>query len=183
MLIDMNIRQFRMLPSLLSFIMVALLLQVETKAQGSLSLHDCIKIAIKENYQVKLTEVNARIVAEAKKGSSYLFLPSIFLSNQHNLSTGRVLDPTTCQFITNRTVFDMSASFGGSVTLFAGGERTQQVRKAKLNLQSALLETERTRNDLTLTVTSMFLNLVLDRVCCSQLLCQLCYLQLNTASR
>ena len=53
MLIDMNIRQFRMLPSLLSFITVALLLQVETKAQGSLSLHDCIKIAIKENYQVK----------------------------------------------------------------------------------------------------------------------------------
>lgn len=111
MLIDMNVRQF--------FITVALLSQVETKAQGSLSLHDCIK----ENYQVKLTVVNARIVAEAKKGSSYLFLPFISLSNQHNLSTGRVLDPTTYQFITNRTVFDMSASVGGSVTLFAGSVR------------------------------------------------------------
>lgn len=134
-----------------------------TVAQSVYSYSDCIKIALKENSHIMQAQSNAAIAAETKKGSAYAFIPSLSLSNQHNLSTGRVLDPTTYQFITNRTVFDMSASVGGSVTLFAGGERIQQVRKAKLNLQSALLEAERTRNDLTLTVTSMFLNLVLDR--------------------
>lgn len=131
--------------------------------QVSFTLSDCTRIAIERNTQVRLSEVNAKIVGETKKGTSYIFLPSLSLSNQHNLSTGRVLDPTTYQFVTNRTVYDMSASIGGSMTLFAGGERIQQVRKAKLNLQSALLETERTRNDLALNVTSLFLNLVLDK--------------------
>lgn len=142
---------------------VFLVSPITAVSQSAYSLSDCIKIALKENPQIKQAQSNAAIAAEAKKGSTYSFIPSLSLSNQHNLSTGRVLDPTTYQFITNRTVFDMSASVGGSVTLFDGGERTQQVRKAKLNLQSALLETERTRNDLTLNVTSMFLNLVLDR--------------------
>lgn len=109
-----------------------------TVAQSVYSYSDCIKIALKENSHIMQAQSNAAIAAEAKKGSTYSFIPSLSLSNQHNLSTGRVLDPTTYQFITNRTVFDMSASVGGSVTLFAGGERIQQVRKAKLNLYIVL---------------------------------------------
>lgn len=96
---------------------------INTSAQSHYTLSDCIIIAIEENAQVKQAQTDAAIAAEAKKGSTYSFIPSLSLSNQHNLSTGRVLDPTTYQFITNRTVFDMSASVGGSVTLFAGSVR------------------------------------------------------------
>ena len=147
--------------------------KVNTAGQLHYTLSDCIRMAVEGNAQVKHTLTNVDIADEAKKGSVYSFIPSLSLSNQHNLSTGRVLDPTTYQFVTNRTVYDMSASVGGSMTLFAGGERIYQVQKAKQNLQVALLETERVRNDLELNVTALFLNLVLDkeaiRVCESKL--------------
>ena len=91
------------------------------------------------------------------------FIPSITFNNQNNLSTGRVLDPTTYQFVTNRTVYDMSASVGASVTLFSGLERIHQVRKAELIHQSAGLEVDRTKRDLELEVIRLFLEILLDK--------------------
>lgn len=56
----------------------------------------------------------------------------------------------------------MSTAIGGSITLFSGFERPNNIEKAKLNLQSALLETEKIKNDIALKVTALFLNIVLD---------------------
>ena len=49
------------------------------------------------------------------------------------------------------------------MTLFSGFERPRTIQKEKMNLQAALLETEKTRNDLALNVTALFLNIVLDK--------------------
>lgn len=129
----------------------------------SYTLQDCLRIAKTENAQVKQAEASAHIATEAKKNAGNTYLPSLSISNQNNLSTGRVLDPTTYQFVTSRTVYDMSTAIGGSMTLFSGFERPNSIKKAKLNLQSALLETEKTKNDLALNVTALFLNIVLDK--------------------
>lgn len=126
-------------------------------------MSDCVHYALENSTALKRVQVSAEDAERAARGATYTFIPSLNIANQHNISTGRVLDPTTYDFVTNRAVYDMSASVGGSVLLFSGGERLQQARKAKLNLQSALLETERIRNDLTLNVTALFLNLVLDK--------------------
>ena len=158
-----NCGRHQVLNAFALFFLIIQLGAFKAGAQTTFSLSDCIRIAEEENVQVKEALTNAEIANEAQKGSTYSLIPSLSLSNQHNLSTGRVLDPTTYQFVTNRTVYDMSASVGGTMTLFSGGERIHQIRKSKLNLQSALLDTERTRNDLALNVTAMFLNLVLDK--------------------
>lgn len=152
-----------MLFHICTFLLMNLASQFSAMGQNTYSLSDCIKIATEGNVRVKQALTNVDIADEARKGSAYSFIPSLSLSNQHNLSTGRVLDPTTYQFVTNRTVYDMSTTVGGSMTLFAGGERIYQIQKAKQNLQSALLETERVRNDLELNITALFLNLVLDK--------------------
>ena len=57
----------------------------------------------------------------------------------------------------------MSATIGGSLTLFSGFEKSRNIQKAKKNLQSALWETEKTKNDIVLNVTALFLNIVLDK--------------------
>ena len=90
-------------------------------------------------------------------------IPSLSVSSQHTISTGRVLDPTTYQFVTNRSVYDMSASIGGSMTLFSGMERYHQVKKAELNVQSAEWDVERTKNDIMLEVTRLFLEILMDK--------------------
>lgn len=74
-----------------------------------------------------------------------------------------MLDPTTYQFVTNRTVYDMNAVIGGSMTLFSGFERIRNIQKTKNNLQSALWKTEKTKNDIALNVIALFLNIILDK--------------------
>lgn len=130
---------------------------------NTFSLSDCIRIAINENTQVKQSETDALIVNEAKKNTGITYIPTLSISNQNNLSIGRVLDPTTYQFLTNCSVYDMNVMIGGTMTLFSGFERLNNVKKAYLSLQSALLETEKTKNDIALNVTALFLNIVLDK--------------------
>lgn len=133
-----------------------------TLAQSHLKLQDCISIAM-ENNQIKETQNATETKKLAVRQAKNSYIPTLSISNQHNFSTGRVLDPTTYQFLTNKTVYDMSASVGASVMLFSGFERPRNIKKAKLSLQSALLETEKTKNDIALNVTSIFLEIILDK--------------------
>lgn len=132
-------------------------------AQSEYSLSDCIRLAMERNPVVMQGQNTADAAKLAVKGAANEYIPTVSISNQHNLSIGRVLDPTTYEFVTNKTVYDMSTAVGGSMTLFSGLNRLHNIKKAKLNLQSALLEMEKSRNDLTLNVTALFMNLVLDK--------------------
>jgi len=145
------------------FVGILFFYSCEIIGQDIFSLSDCIQIATERNSSVKQARINADIAGLASKASSQAYIPSLSISNQDNTSTGRVLDPTTYQFLSNRTVFDMSAAVGASMTLFSGFDRSQNVKKSKINLQSALLETEKTINNLSLQVTAIFLNIVLDK--------------------
>jgi outer membrane protein len=126
------------------------------------TLKDCFELAMK-GMSIKRADASNQKNRVELLAISSSFLPSISITNQHNVSTGRVLDPTTYEFVTNKTVYDMSASIGGSMTLFSGFERIHQVKKAELELQSAELEVERTRNDLALEVTRLFLEILMDK--------------------
>ena len=132
-------------------------------AQTLFSLKDCIKYAEQHSSEIKTSHVLSATTELKLKQSINTYIPSISISSQNNLSTGRVLDPTTYQFLTNRSVYDMSTAVGGTMTLFSGFERPRTIQKDKLNLQSALIETEKIKNDLALNVTALFLNLVLDK--------------------
>lgn len=132
-------------------------------AQELFTLSDCIHLATSKNIKMHLSNVDEEIAKEVVSQSKEKYIPSIYISNQNNLSIGRVLDPTTYQFVTNKTVYDMSAAIGGSLTLFSGFERVHNIKKSKLNLQAALLETEKAKNDIALNVTALFLNIVLDK--------------------
>ena len=147
--------------SILSFLL--LLLTQQLVCQECYSLRSCIEHAVAHSSEINKSRTSEEVAESALLQEKYTLIPSLSVSTQHNLSTGRVLDPTTYQFITNRTVFDMSTAIGGSMTLFSGFERSNNIEKSKLNLQSALLETERTKNDIALNITALFLNIVLDK--------------------
>ncbi len=146
-----------------AFLFYFIAFSFEICAQEKYSLSDCVRTAVERSFAMKLGRNVEKAAELAVKGATNEYIPSLSISNQNNLSTGRVLDPTTYEFVTNRTVYDMSAAVCGSVTLFSGLDRMHNIQKAKMNLQSTLLETEKTRDDLTLSVTTLFMNLVLDK--------------------
>lgn len=126
------------------------------------SLSRCVKKA-QENVSTQIAQKRISLTKKEATEAKGAFIPNLLLSNQHNLSTGRVLDPTTYQFLTNRTVYDMNASIGGSMTLFSGFERFHRVKKAELNVQAADINLEEIRNNLTLEVTRLFLKILMDK--------------------
>lgn len=129
----------------------------------TLSLKECIKRMEKDGRAMKSVEITTKQSQWEHRQAKDAFLPSLNISNQNNLSIGRVLDPTTYQFLTNRTVYDMNATIGISMTIFSGFERVHRVKKAELNVAAAETDLEETRNSLTLEVIRLFLEILMDK--------------------
>lgn len=125
------------------------------------TLSDCIDYALEHNTSLKVAESGEESAKAEVDKAKDAFIPSVGLSNQHSLSVGRVLDPTTYDFVENRSVYDMNGSIGASETIFSGFSRFNTIKKAELNLQNASLDIEKTRNDITLNVIASFLDIVI----------------------
>ncbi|MBR1795167.1 MAG: TolC family protein [Bacteroidales bacterium] len=112
---------------------------------------------------MQITKKNLQRFEMESTISKDAYYPSFAVSSQHSISSGRVLDPTTYNFVTSRTIYDMNTSVGGSMMLFSGLGRFHQVKKAELNVRLAELDVERTKNDLALEVTRLFLEILMDK--------------------
>lgn len=124
------------------------------------TLNDCIAYALDHNIEIK----TALLLAENKcltfQESKWAYAPEVSMSNSYNLSTGRVLDPTTYQFIENETVQGANSSIQAGVLLFGGMSNMHNAKRAKLDLKSALLNIEKIRNDIALNVTAYYLEIL-----------------------
>lgn len=148
---------------MVSFVVVIFIFTPRLLYSQAFTLQQCMEIAGNDNKSINIADENRIQKQWEFQQAKSTFVPSINISNQHNISTGRVLDPTTYQFLTNRTVYDMNASIGGSMTLFSGFERFHRVKKAELNVQAADINLEEIRNNLMLEVTRLFLKILMDK--------------------
>ncbi len=124
------------------------------------TLEECIAHAYEHNISIKQQELSTEEKRIALSESKWNYTPDISISNSYSLSTGRVLDPTTYDFVENRTVAGNNTSVGASIPLFGGLRNHWELRRAKLDLQSALLSVEKLRNDIRLNVTAYYLEIL-----------------------
>lgn len=124
------------------------------------SLDACIAYALEHNIEIRQQELTAENKRVTFSESKWAYAPTVSTSNSYNLSTGRVLDPTTYEFIENQTVQGNNTSVSAGITLFGGMGNLHNLKRAKLDLQSALLGIEKIRNDVTLNVTACYLEIL-----------------------
>lgn len=124
------------------------------------TLDECIAYAQEHNIEIKQQALSAETKRVTFSESKWAYAPTVSASNSYNLSTGRVLDPTTYDFVENQTVQGNNTSFSAGITLFGGMGNLHNLKRAKLDLQSALLGVEKTRNDVTLNVTARYLEIL-----------------------
>lgn len=137
---------------ILFFICPALL-----SAQRLWTLDECIAYALEHNIEIKQQVLSVETKRVAYSESKWAYAPSVSASISHNLSTGRVLDPTTYEFVENQTVQGNNTSVSMGITLFGGMGNLHNLKRAKLDLQSALLGVEKIQNDITLNITAHYL--------------------------
>ncbi len=124
------------------------------------TLDECIARAYARNIEIKTQELTAEEKRIALSEAWWGYAPDISISNSYSLSTGRVLDPTTYEFVENKTVGGNSTSVGAGATLFGGLKNRYRLRRAQLDLRASLLGVESTRRDVRLHVTAAYLEVL-----------------------
>ena len=143
-----------------AIITISVLVSGSVLAQTSAwSLQKCINHAFEHNIQIKQSALNndrAEIGFLSAKGA---FLPSVNASGSHGYNIGMTIDPFTNEFATDAI---QSNSFGlnSGITLYNGFKNHLNLKRAALGIDIAAINLEQTKNDLALTISAAYLNVL-----------------------
>lgn len=127
-----------------------------------LDLQECVRIALENNLTLKrsaLLKENAKVNMDQSRASQ---LPSANLGGSYGYNWGRSIDPTTNQFSSQQIGF---TGFNGSASMvvFNWFRLANSVKQNRLLLESAVLDEEKSRNDISLNIVTFYLNVIFNK--------------------
>ena len=127
------------------------------------TLDECIGYALEHNIEIKRQELGVSNSEIGLSESRWDYAPSLSAGSSYSISSGRVLDQTTYEFIENNVVGSSSASVSGSVQVFSGMRRHYALKKAKASMKASLADLESVRQDVELNLTAAYLQILCDQ--------------------
>ena len=127
------------------------------------TLEECIGYALEHNIEIKRQELGVDDSETGLSESRWDYAPSLSAGASYSISSGRVLDQTTYEFIENNVVGSSSASVSGSLQVFSGMRRHYALKKAKASLKASLADLESVRTDVELNVAAAYLQILCDQ--------------------
>lgn len=124
------------------------------------TLQACVDYALEHNLEIRRQELSEQESQINLRESKWAFSPSLSASAGATGSTGRVLDPTTYQFVQTSYTANTSSSISGNVTIFEGGRKIYALRKSELGLKASLLDSESLRDNIKMNVIASFLDVL-----------------------
>ena len=124
------------------------------------SLEECIKYAKHSNIQINSLRLNTNSAEEDVKEAKAAVLPNLSGTVSQSLLNGKAQNTATGNFQPN-TNFSSSYGLSSSLTLYNGGYIKNNIRYNQLALQSSNLNVQETENDITLSITQAYLNILL----------------------
>lgn len=124
------------------------------------TLEDCISYADEHSYDLQKLDLSIERNEIAVKEGKWAFVPSFSISSNYTMSTGRVLDPTTYQFVETSYTGNSSSSISGDITLFEGGKKSLALQKAKLALKQTNAQKKSAQFNLKENVISAFMDVL-----------------------
>lgn len=152
----MNKKYFFILIHLLSFIITY------SQNNSSFNLQQCIDIAIQNNLNLKITDVNVAIAKNNALQSQAQALPSLNGTAMHNYQYGRTIDRYTNTFA-NTNVLSQNFYLTAQWTIFSGLSQYNTIQSNKMNLLSAQENLAQQKNDLMLNVATAYVNVLLSQ--------------------
>ena len=125
------------------------------------SLRQCIDYALEHNISIKQQENNVKNQEVNLSTAKNSRLPNLQASANESLGFGRGL--TSNNTYANRNTQSTSLDISTSVPLFTGGQIPNQIKQNKLNLQAALAELDRAKENVSMQVVSAYLEAVYQK--------------------
>ena len=125
------------------------------------NLRQCIEYAIEHNINIKLQENNVKNQEVSLSTAKNSRLPNLQASANESVGFGRGL--TSNNTYANRNTQSTSFNFGSDVPLYTGGQITNQIKQGKLNLQSAIADLDRAKENVSIQVASAYLEAIYQK--------------------
>ena len=127
------------------------------------TLEECIDYALEHNIEIKRQELGVDNSEIGLSENRWDYAPSLSAGSSYSISSGRVLDQTTYEFIENNVLGSSSASVSGSVQIFSGMRRHYALKKAKASMKASLADLASVRQDIEMNVTAAYLQILCDQ--------------------
>jgi len=131
------------------------------QAQGY-TLEQCINLALQNNVNVQLAELNKDLVGIGLNQNKAAFLPSANASGGYGVNIGQTIDPFTNQFATN-SVQSASVGLGTGITLYNGLQNQNRLKQSRIDFDRAQADLEATANNTSLAVANAYLAVLLNQ--------------------
>ncbi|QNH63972.1 TolC family protein [Hymenobacter sediminicola] len=128
---------------------------------ASFTLQSAVNYALEHNLTVRQSQLNAELSDVTQRAGRGALLPTANLNASQTWNYGTGLDPLTNDFV-SQTIRSNNFSASTQITLFSGFQLRNAVKRNALDYQAALVDIEQARNDLSLNVASVYLQLVLS---------------------
>lgn len=130
-------------------------------AQKQWTLHDCIDYALHHNVNIKQYEDNVKQQQIVLSTSRNQRLPNLNASAGENFSFGRAL--TIDNTYANKNTQNTSFSLSTAVPIYTGGQIGTDIRIKQLGLQASIADLQKVREDVSVNVTTAFLEAVYQK--------------------
>ena len=125
------------------------------------TLQECLEWALDHNLNVKQSELNVAQREIQLNTSKNAYLPSVSGSANESVNFGRGLTEDNT-YTTGATTTNTSFSIGAGMNLFDGMARPNNVKLSRLNLDAALADLERARDDIRVSVAKAYVQVLYD---------------------
>lgn len=130
-------------------------------AQQIWSLKQCIDYALEHNLSIKQQEnsvENSKVALNTSRNSR---LPGLSASASQSINFGRGL--TADNTYANRNTSSTSFSMGADIPLYTGGQISHDISMKQINLQAALTDLQKAKEDISLQITSAYLEVLYQK--------------------
>ena len=125
------------------------------------TLQECLDWALEHNLNVKQSELNVAQREIQLNTSKNAYLPNVSGSANESVNFGRGLTEDNT-YTTGATTTNTSFSIGAGMNLFDGMARPNNVKLSQLNLDAALADLERARDDIRVSVAKAYVQVIYD---------------------
>lgn len=129
-------------------------------SQEKWTLKRCILYAIENNISIKQSKLNLKNNQANIKEAKGNFLPGVSGSLGNSLNFGSSINPITNSRVGTSSIFSGNLGVGANVQVFNGFRNINALKRAGLDTETANLELEKIKNDVTLNVVNAYLNVL-----------------------
>ncbi len=125
------------------------------------TLEECINYALKNNLSIQRGELDVRDTEIQLTQSKADIYPNLSMGGGYSNRWGRSIDPTTNLFETQR-IQSLGVQGNSGITVYGGFQLRNRIKQNRINMEVSSYDLESAENDVMLSVTNAFLNVILD---------------------